>query len=118
MPVWLLIQAELQFNSRLGPIFPRDYRADLLPDGGDLYYGVHFVSAPAKIDPGDHVEATLLLRAFPIDSCIAFQAGKKVFLKEGSLLRAEGTITRRWEHETTAKTIIEVQRELAPPLLQ
>jgi hypothetical protein len=113
MPVWLLIRAELHFNSSLKPIIPRDYRADLLPEGSDVYYGVHFVSAPAQINPDDHVVVDLLVRAFPIDSCLALQAGTRVSLKEGpSLIRAEGAIACRWERETTSRTIIEAQREL------
>ena len=80
-----------------------------------MYYGVHFVSAPAKIDPGDQVVVQLIVRAFPKDPCIELQAGKQIFLKEGPLTRAEGAITRRWEHESTSKTIIELQRELGAP---
>jgi len=112
VPVWLLVQAELRFNENLRPIFPRDYRPDLLAEASDVYYGVHFVSAPAKIDPGDQVVVELVFRAFPKDPCIAFQAGKRVSLKEGHLLvRAEGMITRRWEHESASKTLIELQQE-------
>jgi hypothetical protein len=99
VPVWLLLQAELQFNSNLRPIFPKDYRADLLPAGGNVYYGVHFVLAPSVINPGDHLVVKFLVRAFPIDPCVALQAGTRVFLKEGpSLIRAEGIVTQRWEN--------------------
>ncbi len=114
MPVWLLVQAELRFNENLRPIFPRDYHPDLLAEGSDVYYGVHFVSAPAKVNPGDQVVVDLVFRAFPKDRCAAFQAGKKVFLKEGpSLTRAEGSIVRTWEHESAAGTIVALQKELA-----
>ena len=114
MPVWLLVQADLRFNEKLKPIFPRDYRADLIAEGTDVYYGVHFVSAPAKVNPGDQVVVQLVFRAFPKDACAAFQAGKKVFLKEGpSLTRAEGMIVRRWEHESASATLVELQKELA-----
>jgi predicted RecA/RadA family phage recombinase len=113
VPVWLLIQAELRFNENLRPIFPRDYRADLLAEGSNVYYGVHFISAPAKVSPGERIVADLVFRAFPKDPCVDFQVGKRVFLKEGPVLvRAEGSITRRWEHESTAKTLIELQQEL------
>ena len=114
MPVWLLLEAKLRFIQKLKPIFPQHFSPDLVAEGNDLYYGVHFVSAPAKVNPGDEVVAKLVVRAFPKDPCIALQAGKRVLLKEGpSLVRAEGTITRRWEHESTSETILEVQRELA-----
>jgi len=118
VPVWLLVEVELRFNENLRPIFPRDYRPDLLAEGSDVYYGVHFVSAPAKVSPGDQVVAKLAFRAFPKDPCAAFQAGKKVFMKEGPLLtRAEGTIIRRWEHESPG-TLTDLQRELAPESFQ
>jgi hypothetical protein len=114
MPVWLLVKAELRFNENLRPIFPRDNRPDLLAEGSDVYYGVHFVSAPAKVNPGDQAVVELVLRAFPRYPCSAFQAGKKVFLKEGpSLTRAEGIIIRRWEYESASTTIVELQKELA-----
>jgi hypothetical protein len=67
MPVWLFAQVELRFNEKLKPIFPQNYRADLIAVGADVYYGVHFVSAPAKIDPGDKVVVELVFRAFPKD---------------------------------------------------
>jgi hypothetical protein len=119
LPVWLLLRAELHFSCSLRPIFPRDYRADLLPEGSTVYYGVHFISAPAQINPGDHVVVEFLVRAFPIDSCLALQVGTEVSLNEGpSLVRAKGMITRRWEHETTATTIIELQRELGKEIPQ
>ncbi len=113
MTVWLLLEAELRFNPSLKPIYPQNYRPDLQVKGNDLYYGVHFVSAPAKIDPGGQVVVQLIVRAFPKDPCVDFQAGKQVFLREGPLIRAEGTITRRREHESASKTLIELQRELA-----
>ena len=113
VPVWLLVQAELRFSENLRPIFPRDYRPDLLAEGTDIYYGVHFVSAPAKVNPGDQVVVELVFRGFPKDACAAFQAGKSVLLKEGPLTRAEGTITRRWEHESASRTLTELQQELA-----
>jgi hypothetical protein len=118
VPVWLLIEAELRFNANLRPIFPRDYRPDLLAEGSDVYYGVHFVFAPAKVNPGDQLVVKLVFRAFPKDQCAAFQAGKKVLVREGPITRAEGTITRRWEHESASKTIVELQRELAPNSFQ
>jgi hypothetical protein len=113
VPVWLLVQVELQFNENLKSIFPREYRADLLAEGTDVYYGVHFVSAPAKVNPGDRVVAELVFRAFPKDQCAAFQTGRKVFLKEGPLTRAEGIVIRRWEHETPG-TLTDLRQELAP----
>jgi predicted RecA/RadA family phage recombinase len=113
VPLWLLVKAELRFNENLRPIFPRDYRADLLAEGSDVYYGVHFISAPPKVNPGDRAVVDLTFRAFPKDACNAFQAGTRVFLKEGPVLvRAEGTITRRWEYESASKTLIELQQEL------
>jgi hypothetical protein len=115
VPVWVLLQAELRFNPSLKPIYPPHYHPDLQVKGNDLYYGVHFVSPPAKIDPGDQVVVELIVRASPDDPCIELQAGEQIFLKEGPLTRAEGAITRRWEHESTAKTIIELQRELGAP---
>ena len=114
MPTWLLLQVQLRFNPSLRPIFPPDYRADLLPDGSNVYYGVHFVSAPSEIKPGDELAVELMVRAFPQDPCTLLQTGRKVFLKEGpSLVRAEGTITHRWEHESASTTVIELLRELA-----
>ena len=50
-----------------------------------MYYGVHFVSAPHKVNPGDQVTVKMVLRAFPKDPCASFQVGKKIFLKEGPL---------------------------------
>jgi hypothetical protein len=114
MPAWLLVQAELRFNENLRPVFPRDYRPDLLAEGNDVYYGVHFVYAPAKINPADQIVVELVFRAFPKDPCLAFQAGTKVYMKEGPLTRAEGTITRRWEHVSPSQTLLELQRELFP----
>lgn len=113
MPLWLLLEAQLRFNPSLKSIFPENYRADLLADASDVYYGVHFVAAPSEIKPGDQVVAELLLRAYPEDPCIVFQAGKKVYLKEGSLVRADGTILRRWEHESDSRTLAELQKERA-----
>jgi len=118
VPVWLLIEAELRFNENLRRIFPRNYHPDLLAEGSDVYYGVHFVSAPAQVNPGDQVVVKLVFRAFPQDPCAAFQVGTKVFMKEGPLTRAEGTIIRRWEHESASKTVIELQQELAPNTFQ
>jgi hypothetical protein len=112
-----LVQAKLQFNEKLRPIFPRDYRADLIAEGADVYYGVHFVSAPAKVNPGDQVVVELVFRAFPQDACTAFQAGRKVFLREGPLTRAEGAIIRRWEHESPG-TLADLRQELAPGSFQ
>ena len=108
-----MIEADLRFNPSLKPIFPQNYRADLLPEGGNVYYGVHFVFALAEIKPGDRLGVDLTFRAFPEDPCTAFQPGQKVFLKEGPLVRAEGTITRRWEHETASRTLLELQNEFA-----
>jgi hypothetical protein len=109
---------DLRFNEKLRPIFHRDYRADLLAEGSNVYYGVHFVSAPAKVNPGDQVVVELVFRAFSKDPCAAFQPGKKVFLKEGpSLIRAEGTIIRRWEHDSPG-TLTDLWKELAPGSLQ
>jgi len=109
-----MVEAQLGFNPRLKTIFPQTYRADLLPEGSDVAYGVHFVSGPPEIKPGDQHLVGLLLRAFPEDQCMVFQPGQKVFLKEGpNLVRAEGTITRRWEHESPSRTVIELLSEFA-----
>src|SRR5271169_5340844 len=113
LPVWLLLEAQLRFNPDLKSIFPQNYRADLLAEASDVYYGVHFVSAPSEIKPGDQVVAELLLRAYPKDPCIIFQAGQKVYLKEGPLVRAEGTILQRWEHESASRTVAELVKERA-----
>lgn len=118
MPVWLLVQAELQFNENSKPVFPRDYRPNLLAEGSDVYYGMHFASAPAKVDPGDRVVVERVFRAFPEDPCAAFEAGKKVSLKDGPLSRADGVIIRRWEHESPSKTLAELRQELAPGSFQ
>jgi hypothetical protein len=113
MPTWLLLQRELRFNDKLKPIFPENYRPDLMPDGSDVYYGVHFVLAPAKIEPGDWLTVELIVRAFPIDLCEVLQRGQKVFIKEGlSLVRAEGVITRRREYESPATTLLALQKEM------
>jgi|SRR5580704_972992 hypothetical protein len=112
MSVWLVLEAKLHFNPNLRPIFPRDYRADATTENDEMYYGVHFVSAPHKVNPGDQVTVKMVLRAFPKDPCASFQVGKKIFLKEGPLTRAEGTITRREELTSPSNTILEVQREL------
>jgi len=91
----LLIEAELSFNPKLRRI-TWDWRGDAITEGSTLYYGVHFVSAPATINPGDRIVAELLLRAYPEES---FQVGERIWLKEGPLTRAEGTIIHRSEHE-------------------
>jgi len=116
MPIWLLLEANLRFNPSLRSTYPQKYRADLLPDGGDLYYGVHFVSPPLEIQPGDELLVELMVRAFPEDPCAAFQPGRKVFLKEGSIVRAEGRITRRWERESAARTVSEFLQERSQSL--
>jgi len=113
MPAWLLLKTRLHFNPNLRPIYSNNYRPDLLPEGGDVYYGVHFVSAPNRVNPGDDIIAELLVRAFPRDPCIDLQAGKKILLTEGpTLTRAEGKIIRRWEFESPSRTILELQQEL------
>jgi|ERR1051325_10432783 hypothetical protein len=113
MTSWLLLDVELQFVNQYRVIHSRDYRPDVITDDGSAtYYGMHFISAPAKINPGDRVTAKIMLRAFPKDPCLLFQPGKKIFVKEGPVTRAEGIITERTVHESPAKTILEVQQEL------
>jgi hypothetical protein len=111
------VRAELRFSDKSKPVFPREYRPNLLAEGTDAYYGVHFVSAPAKIEPGERVVVELAFRAFPKDPCAAFQVGTRVFLKDGPLSRAEGTIIRRWEHENPG-TFDDLRQELAPGSFQ
>jgi hypothetical protein len=89
MPIWLLLQASLRFNASSRSIYPQKYSADLLPEGGDVYYGMHFVSAPSEIKPGEELVVELMLPAFPEDPCAAFQPGRKVFLKEGRRSRVQ-----------------------------
>ena len=118
MPTWLLVQAELRFKENFRPVFPKDYRPNLVAEEeSGTHYGMHFVAAPARIDPGDRVIVDLVFRPFPQDACAAFQRGTKVFLKDGPLTRAEGTIIRRWEHESPGN-LNDLRQELAPGSFQ
>ena len=114
MPVWLLVQVDLRLNDGSSPVYPQNYRPNMQVEGGGLYYGVHFVSGPAKLSSGEKAVVDLVFRAFPQDPCADFQVGRKVFLKDGPSPRAEGTILQRWEHESNSKTLPELQREIAP----
>ncbi len=109
MSVWLIIEAELYFNEKLRPI-TNAYRGDLLAEGAQLHYGMHFLNAPASIRPGEYHKIQMLLRAYPEDKCADFQTDKKIFLKEGTLTRAEGIVLRRFEQESSAKSILEFIR--------
>jgi len=73
---------------------------------------MHFVSAPPRINPGEEVAVGMILRAYPTDPCISFQTGKKIFLKEGPLTRAEGIITDRREYKSSAKTLRQLIEDL------
>ncbi len=112
MTPWFILEAALHFNEKLKPIFPPNYRADVLTEGNDIYYGMHFVSAPAQVNPGESVVIGMILRAYPEDPCVSFQPGKKIFLKEGFLTRAEGVITNRREYESSAKILRDLIEEL------
>jgi hypothetical protein len=111
MSEWLIIDVDLTFNEKLKPI-TNEYRADLQADGSKIYFGMHFVGAPALIRPGEHLQLRMVLRAYPKDPCADFQVGKKVFLKEGPLTRAVGTVLSRVEHESAARTISDLSKEL------
>jgi hypothetical protein len=112
MTPWLILEANLHFNEKLKPIFTRDYRGDALTEGSDVYYGMHFVSAPPQVDPGESAIVRMVLRPYPIDPCVSFQPGKRISLKEGSVTRAEGVITSRREYNSAAKTIRDLSKEL------
>jgi len=111
MTAWLILDVDLTFNDKLKPI-TSGYRGDLQASDSDIYYGMHFVSAPSTISPGDHLKMQMVLRAYPMDPCVSFQVGKRVLLKEGPLTRAEGVITGRREHESPANTLSELSRDL------
>jgi len=54
----------------------------------------------------------MVLRAFPTDPCAPFQIGKRVLLKEGPLIRAEGVVKERREHDSSAQTVLALVDEL------
>ncbi len=111
MSTWLIIEAELHFNEKLKPITSA-YRADLRPADNNIYYGMHFIVSPAVIQPGERLTVQMVLRAYPEDPCADFQVGKKILLKEGpTLIRADGIVLRRIEHESPAQTLLELRRE-------
>jgi hypothetical protein len=110
--MWLLLQVDLRFVEGRMPISPRGYHPDLQTRRENHYYGVHFVLAPEKISAGERLTATLVVRAFPKDPCTALQGGEEIFIKEGPLTRAEGTVISRQEYESSATTVVELLQEL------
>ncbi len=111
MRTWLILEVALHFSEKPNPI-SNNYRGDLQPDGSNTYYGVHFISAPSTINPGDRLTLQVVLRAFPKDPCAAFQIGKEVLLKEGPFTRAEGVVKARREHESSTQTVLALVDEL------
>lgn len=112
MSIWLLLDVELQFENAIRTKISRDYWVDLMPEGSNVYYGMHFVSAPEEIHSGDRISGRVLLRAYPEDPCLSFQPGKKIFVKEGRTTVAEGVVTNRLEHNSQAVAVVEVLKEL------
>ena|SRR5256885_799391 len=112
MNTWLFLEAQLRFSDRLRVITTRRYFADMQVEDNDLYHGMFFVSAPPQINPGEVVTVQIGMRNYPQDPCTEFQSGTRILLKEGPITRAEGSITRRWEHRSSAGTVIELQNEL------
>jgi hypothetical protein len=110
--IWLILKTELQFGEMARPIFPHSYNPDLQPEGSELYYGAHFIQSPPQITSGEKLVAMLVVRAFPKDPCVEFQTGKRFFVKNGPLTRAEGTVLSRHEQESPSTTIRELQQEL------
>jgi hypothetical protein len=110
---WLLLDVKLHFRDEINTKFPPKYWPDLAIEDCTPYYGMHFVSAPDQINPGDQITARVLIRAFPEDQCAGLQPGTKVFVKEGSQTIAEGDITTRIEHEGIATTVVGILEELS-----
>jgi hypothetical protein len=113
MRQWLILDVDLKFVEGRSVVFPRDYRADVIAEGDDLYYGMHFVSGPAKVDPGDSVSAKIMLRAYPEVPCLSFQLRKRIWIKEGSLTRAEGIISGRTVYERLATIVTDFLKEFS-----
>jgi hypothetical protein len=111
MSEWLIIGVDLTFSEKLKPI-TNQYRGDLQPDGSEIYFGMHFVGAPALIRPGERLPVRMVLRAYPEDPCTDFQVGQKVFLKEGPLTRAVGIVLSRTIHQSHARTVLDLVKEL------
>ena len=113
MNSWLLLDVELRFAEAIRTKISRGYSPDATTEDSNIYYGMHFVSAPQEIHSGDRITARILLRPFPKDPCLSFQPGRKIFVKEGHDTVAEGIIINRLEHKSSAATVLKVLQELS-----
>jgi hypothetical protein len=112
MSTWLLLDVDLRFEDGIPAKTPRHYRPDMLAEGSSVYYGIHFVIAPEKIDFRDQVSARVLMRPYPDDPCLPFQPDVKVLIKEGNKTVAQGLVRNRMEYSSQAVGVVQVLEEL------